>query len=186
MTTASPPSSIALREGQRSASSLLLNPATSFHNHRVDYNILYKSDDISDESKVIGWLDRGRSFPLVSTMSGYSQSESGNTTLDNRRWTNLVLILARKVVVKVEKSYASHIRKQLLAFYVANHVLLDAEDKKHTFRGEDMYLSHVKPPKPPAAVIVVSKERVCDDCERFMDDGRGFIQVDVVVECIKM
>ncbi|KAL8898428.1 MAG: hypothetical protein Q9207_006706 [Kuettlingeria erythrocarpa] len=180
------PSSIAFREGQRSAPGLILNPATSSHNQRVDYNTLYKSYDISDESKAMGWLDRGRLFPLVSTMSGYTQSESGNTTLDNRYWTNQVLILARKLDVKVEKSYASHVEKQLLAFYVAQHVLLDAEDHKQRSRGEDMYLSHVKPPKPPAAVIVVSKERVCDGCERFIDEVRELIQVDIVMECIKM
>lgn len=111
MTAVSPPSSVASGESQRSASGLCLNLATSSHSRHVDYNILYKSYDILDESKAIGWLDRRRLFPLVSAMSGYSQNERGNTTLDNRLWTNQVLILARELDVKVEKSYVSHVEK---------------------------------------------------------------------------
>lgn len=120
-------------------------------------------------------------------MSGYSQSEWDDTILDNRKWTNEVLILARQLRVEVSSSsFASHVERQLLAYYVAKNVLLDSEDKKQVRSfGEDMYLSHVKPPKPLAAIIVVSKDRICVDCEDFFDKVRKLIQVDVKLKCME-
>lgn len=164
-------------ESQISNSGLFLNPLSSSQRGVIDYFKLDKRYEIPDVGKAIGRLDRGPLFPVVSAMSGYSHSGLDTTILDNERWTDEVLKLASHLNIEVLKSYASHVEKQLLAYYVSKHVLLDGEFKD---------LHKVAPPELPAAAkIVVSKDIVCQNCQIFIDQVRGLLSIDLTIKCLE-
>ncbi|KAL9628150.1 MAG: hypothetical protein Q9204_006077 [Flavoplaca sp. TL-2023a] len=125
---------------------------------------------VPNAGKAIGRLDRGPLFPIISAMSGYSHSEwDPCTILDNAKWTAEVMNLGRRLNVPVEQSYASHVEKQLLAFYVSKHVLLDDELDE---------LQQVKPQGPPVeAKLVVSKAEICHNCREFIARVLGVISM---------
>ncbi|KAI4258441.1 MAG: hypothetical protein L6R42_005092 [Xanthoria sp. 1 TBL-2021] len=139
-------------ERQRNTTGFFLDSWSSSQSGAIDYYELDQRYSIPDARKAIGRLDRGPLFPVISAMSGYSHSEwDPLTVLDNVKWTEEVMNLGRRLNVPVEQSYASHVEKQLLAFYVSKHVLLD---------DEHMELQKVKPPGlPVGATIVVSKDK---------------------------
>ncbi|KAL8744695.1 MAG: hypothetical protein Q9184_007969 [Pyrenodesmia sp. 2 TL-2023] len=182
----SPPTTVAARKPSRSTPGLLLNPATSSSSRYSDYYKLDKRYIIPNGVKTAGHLDRDAPVPVINTMSGYSQSKWNDTVLDNQKWTDEVLALPRGLNIKAEKGHALNVEKQLLAYYVAKHVLLDTEENKQQSCGEDIYLSHVKPPKPQAAIIMVNKDTIYDNCENLFSKVRKFIQVDITLKCSKM
>ncbi len=83
--------------------------------------------------------------------------------------------LARRLNVPVEQSYASHVEKQLLAFYVSKHVLLDDELDE---------LKQVKPQgRPVEAKIAVSKAEICHNCQEFVARVLGVVLMPLSVKC---
>ncbi|KAL8774249.1 MAG: hypothetical protein Q9209_001000 [Squamulea sp. 1 TL-2023] len=167
-------------ERQRNTAGFFLNPPVGSQSNAVDYYVLDKRYLLPDAGKAIGRLHRGPLFHVISAMSGYSHSQwDPPAILDNLRWTNEVLKLARRLGIKVvELSYASHVEKQLMAFYVAKHVVLDDDDDKE--------LQMVKPPGLPIeATIVVSKDVICPDCEDFIERVRAAVPMRLTIKCIK-
>lgn len=165
-------------ERQRNTTGFFLDSWSSSHSGAIDYYELDQRYSIPDARKAIGRLDRGPLFPVISAMSGYSHSEwDPLTVLDNAKWTEEVMDLGRRLNVPVEQSYASHVEKQLLAFYVSKHVLLD---------DEHMELQKVKPPGlPVGATIVVSKDKVCQNCRDFIRRILDLVPMRLTVKCIR-
>lgn len=165
-------------ERQRNTTGFFLDPRSSSQSGAIDYYELDQRYSIPDARKAIGRLDRGPLFPVISAMSGYSHSEwDPLTVLDNAKWTEEVINLGRRLNVPVEQSYASHVEKQLLAFYVSKHFLL---------ADEHMELQKVKPPGPPVgATIVVSKDSVCQNCRDFIQRILDLVPMRLTVKCMR-
>ncbi|KAL8848416.1 MAG: hypothetical protein Q9221_006571 [Calogaya cf. arnoldii] len=165
-------------EKQQSTTGLFLEPKLSSQTNTIDYYELDQRYLIPDVHKAIGRLDRGPLFPVISSMSGYSHSDwDPLTVLDNAKWTAEVMKLGQRLNIPVGQSYASHVEKQLLAYYVSKHVLLD---------DEHMELQKVKPPGLPIeATILVSKDEVCQDCKFFIRRLLELVPTRVKVKCIR-
>ncbi|KAL9017238.1 MAG: hypothetical protein Q9180_008765, partial [Flavoplaca navasiana] len=132
---------------QSNRTGMFVDPGSSSQSSAIYYYSLDQSYSVPKAGTAIGRLDRGPLFPIISAMSGYSHSGwDPCTILDNAKWTAEVMNLARRLNVPVEQSYASHVEKQLLAFYVSKHVLLDDELDE---------LQQVKPQGPPVEAKIV-------------------------------
>ena len=168
------------REGSEG---LFPNPATSSKNGCVSYYDSTTRYALPDENKAISRLAREPLFPIISAMSGHSHSGWDSTVLDNAEWTDEVLRLADRLNISIEKRFASHVEKQLVALYVAKHVLLDCENEERVRAyGENKDLANVKPTKMSVeAMIVVSKGAVCYDCEKFMMQLRDRVPLNLTI-----
>lgn len=185
VTGTSPCSITQALSAQKSSPGFLRNSINSSGQSVVHYYQLNKLYLIPDERKAIGRLDRGPLFPVISAMSGYSHSEWDTDILDNKKWTCEVQRLAMELGIHVNRGFASHVEKQLVAFYVAKHVLLDSDNQDcFSLGGEVGDLCDVQPPKPPiAGTILVSKDVVCRDCEDFIRQVKCHIQINLTVKC---
>ncbi|KAL8657130.1 MAG: hypothetical protein Q9226_002226 [Calogaya cf. arnoldii] len=163
-------------ERQENTLGFFLDARTSLQSGTVEYYELVQRYSIPNANKAIGRLHRGPLFPVISAMSGYSQSEWEPTTiLDNAKWTAEVMELGRKLKIPVAQTYASHVEKQLLAYYVSKHILLD---------DEHLGLHDGKPRDPPVrATIVVSKDEVCLDCQIFIKRILDLVPMSLTVNC---
>ena len=76
----------------------------------------------------------------------------------------------------VSLDFASHVEKQLVAYYVYKHVLLPDECEE---------LKKVKPPMQPVrATIVINKKEVCHCCRVFLNKVRERLGVDIEVKVL--
>ncbi|KAL8788542.1 MAG: hypothetical protein Q9213_001615 [Squamulea squamosa] len=140
---------------QGNTAGFFMSPPVGSQPNAIDYYVLDKRYLLPDAGKAIGRLHRGPLFPVISAMSGYSHSQwDPLTILDNVRWTNEVLKLARRLGIKVGLTYASHVEKQLMAFYVAKHVILADNDKE---------LQRAKPPGLPIEATIVNLNEMWAD-----------------------
>ncbi|KAL2075078.1 hypothetical protein VTL71DRAFT_20 [Oculimacula yallundae] len=139
--------------------------------------LLYYTPDTSyavppgKESKAFGRLDRGTGYPVISAMSGYSQGSETNV-LDNRKWTKKAQELCRIIDFDDNLSYASHVEKQLIAYYMDKHWIFEEDacsspDAKYIW-SHDRSLRDVLP-RPPPATITVSKSEMCWNCSSFFE-----------------
>lgn len=101
-------------------------------------------------------------------MSGYSQSYR-NDVLDNGLWTTNTEDLCARVGHITQKSFASHVEKQLIAYYMDCHWLFD--DDEGVLEGERSLRDVL--PTPPPAIITLDKGESCWDCLDFVEKIRG-------------
>ncbi|KAG8528372.1 uncharacterized protein KY384_007290 [Bacidia gigantensis] len=91
--------------------------------------------------------------------------------------------LDRGPLFPIRPVFASHVEKQLLAFYIAKHVLLDSDNDEAVAQdGEDMDLSLVKPAKAVEGTIKVSKVAMCDNCRNFVKEVKRVVPMELKFE----
>ncbi|KFA81224.1 hypothetical protein S40288_07887 [Stachybotrys chartarum IBT 40288] len=174
-----------------------LNRPTSSQIHegyfgKISPNLLwyYKPDTSynigpGEESKAFARLDRGAQYPIISAMSGYSQGYREDV-LNNEIWTRKAEDLCRTINWEVSPSYASHVEKQLIAYYMDRHWIFDEDDCPSADMESSQHTRlHDILPSPPPATITVNKLRMCPDCSGFYDRFRHhFMNVQVRIICV--
>lgn len=123
--------------------------------------------------KAFATLDRGYNYPPVNAMSGYSQAGWPNV-IDNKLWTANAENLRTMLGMPEDKSAASHVEPQLLAYVMYHHSvlpMLESERRRRDLRGA-MPAYNIRP------TITVNKDRMCQCCdetfERFKHQYPGF------------
>ncbi|KAI9715192.1 MAG: hypothetical protein M1828_001018 [Chrysothrix sp. TS-e1954] len=111
-------------------------------------------------TKAFAVLSRGPEYAPVSAMSGYTHGGWPNV-LDNDFWTGKAQDICKLVGHPDTKSFASHVEKQLIAFFAVRHLLLEAL----TDSNEDRFPWI---PPPPILHLTVNKLAPCDDCIEFI------------------
>ena len=157
-----------------------------------DATAIYRSPNVG-QGKAFGLLDRGPQYQRQCAMSGYSHA-SWPDVLDNQRWTAEVLRLCKILGFPVEMTDASHVEKQLIAFYVDKHILLPGDNfvgkglvgpvssvtaRRQAIMGA--WLDELEGHRPPCRIII-SKRVTCHDCQTFFKLVRQ--KLDLVVEVI--
>jgi hypothetical protein len=129
--------------------------------------------------KAFATLDRGSCYPYVNAMSGYSHADWPNV-LDNTIWTDKAEKMRALLGLPKDKSAASHVESQLLAYLLDRHslhLLEDDCDRKELASAMFVYSLH--------PIITVSKRDLCKKCfdlfERFKGQYSGF---DVTFHCV--
>jgi hypothetical protein len=159
---------------------------------KISPNLLwyYRADTSYDigpgeEIKAFARLDRGARYPVISAMSGYSQGHRADV-LNNEIWTRKAQDLCRTIHFDVSRSCASHVEKQLIAYYMDRHWIFDEDDcsSASTESSQHTSLRDVLP-SPPPAIIMVNKLRMCSDCSAFYDQFCNyFMNVKVRIICV--
>ena len=124
-------------------------------------------------------LDRGPNYPYVNAMSGYTHHSWPNV-LDNEVWTDKAEALRALFGLTKNKSAASHVEPQLLAYLLDRHTLLQ-------WPGEDRCreLTDAIPACTLRSIITVSKPDLCDKCIVFFECfKRRFPGFGVVFHCV--
>lgn len=116
--------------------------------------------------KAFATLDRGLSYPYVNVMSGYSHPNWPNV-LDNELWTAKAERLRAFLGLPPDKSAASHVEPQLLAYLVDHHSLRPLDDWRDDSDLDD--LRNVLPDQALKPLITVSKTKLCDKCDTFFE-----------------
>lgn len=98
-------------------------------------------------------------------MSGYSQGHTRSDVLDNGIWTTKAQQLGQRIGHPISNSFASHVEKQLLAYYIDKHWLLDQDTDLESADEEKL---RALLPRPPRALITVNKPSMCPDCRAFL------------------
>ncbi|OBT41940.1 hypothetical protein VE00_07462 [Pseudogymnoascus sp. WSF 3629] len=134
---------------------------------KISPNLLwyYKADTSYDiggkeKNKAFGRLDRGPRYPVISAMSGYSQGHRQDV-LNNEIWTEKAQKLCRMIGFDDSQSYASHVERQLIAYYMDRHHWIFEEDGC----SSSSFLAVL--PSPPPAIITVNKLQECSNCLAF-------------------
>jgi hypothetical protein len=155
---------------------------------KISPNLLwYTSYDIGpgEESKAFARLDRGARYPVISAMSGCSQGHRADV-LNNEIWTEKAQDLCRTIGFNVSRSFASHVEKQLIAYYMDRHWMFDEDDCSSASMESSQHTSlRDVLPSPPPAIITVNKLRMCYDCSPFYDQFCNyFINVKIRIICV--
>jgi hypothetical protein len=138
-------------------------------------------------SKTLGVIWRGPKFPTVAAMSGWTHSADDvrNVTIGGKDWTPNVLKLYKQMKVNLEphkcdqgipgQFYASHVEKQLIAWFIDHHLLSvrakEVEANEMGLLGRMMEelslgLRHEPPVSLKKAEIMVCRH-VCPSCCEF-------------------
>jgi hypothetical protein len=155
---------------------------------KISPNLLwYTSYDIGpgEESKAFARLDRGAWYPVISAMSGCSQGHRADV-LNNEIWTEKAQDLCRIIGFNVSRSFASHVEKQLIAYYMDRHWIFDEDDCSSASMESSQHTSLRNVlPSPPPAIITVNKLQMCSDCSKFYDQFcNNFMNVKVRIVCV--
>ena len=129
--------------------------------------------------KAFATLDRGPNYPYVNAMSGYTHHSWPNV-LDNEVWTDRAEALRALFGLTKNKSAASHVEPQLLAYLLDRHTLLQ-------WPGEDYCreLTDTIPACTLRSIITVSKPDLCDKCIVFFECfKRRFPDFGVLFHCV--
>lgn len=112
-----------------------------------------------EENKAFGRLDGGPQYSVISSMSCYPQGYR-HDILDNEIWAEKAQKLPRMIRFNDSQSYASHVERQLIAYYM----------DRHHWIGDDCSSSCYPAvlPSPPPAIITVNKLQECGNCMAFM------------------
>lgn len=138
-----------------------------------------------EEVKAFARLDRGARYPVISAMSGYSQGHRSDV-LNNEIWTGKAQDLCRTIGFNVSRSCASHVEKQLIAYYMDRHWIFDEDDCSSTSMWS-LQVTSLRDvlPSPPPAIITVNKLRMCSDCSAFYDQFCNyFMNVKIRIICV--
>lgn len=160
---------------------------------RISQNLLWyyvadTSYDIGpgEEIKAFARLDRGARYPVISAMSGYSQGHRADV-INNGIWTGKAQDLCRTIGFDVSRSCASHVEKQLIAYYMDRHWIFDEDDflsASMVSRPQVTSLRYFLP-TPPPAIITVNKLRMCTDCSAFYNQFCSyFINIKIQIICV--
>jgi hypothetical protein len=118
---------------------------------------------VRNEWKTVASLQRSSNFPSVAAISGWGHGET-KVTVSGKEWTaegmrisstvgHQLQMEERRDQGKEGQYFASHAEKQLIAYFISKHVLIETED-------EDL-LQRAKPPVLlKQAIILVSRSRV--------------------------
>ena len=129
--------------------------------------------------KAFATLDRGPDYPPINAMSGYSHPGWPNV-LDNDVWTNKAELLREILGLPEDKSAASHVEPQLLAYLLDRHYLRHPPNSTE-FRG----LLDVMPTCSLRPVITVSKDTFCRSCWEMIGLFKEqFPELGVALHCV--
>lgn len=154
---------------------------------------------ISAKTKVMALLKRP-CYPDVGAVSGWENHKQDGIVVPNTVWTPRVLQLFKLVGhtpwycnPDLDKGvgecrgrfYASHAEKQVVAFFLTEHVLEYVLDVAKAEKDWETYeklktLKEVQPPSPPGCVIDISTN-VCGDCESFLGHVKRTYNVQMVL-----
>ncbi|KAF2998833.1 hypothetical protein E8E13_002593 [Curvularia kusanoi] len=127
---------------------------------------------VQNRYKTVACLKRPQDFPPISAVSGWGTEETG-TTVSGRDWTDEVMRISTIIQYQLQpdrrdqgqrgRFNACHAEKQLIAYFISKHVLIQERDE------EDNILLLAAPPPVllTQATILVSKA-LCSDCEEFI------------------
>lgn len=76
----------------------------------------------NQDQKAFAFLDRGPEYPTINAMSGSTQPGWSNV-LDNAEWTDMALKLCNDGGHGTTRGFASHVEKQLAAYYFECHCI---------------------------------------------------------------
>lgn len=122
--------------------------------------------------KAFATLDRGSSYPYVNAMN----------VLDNKEWTDKAEDLRSLLGLPKDKSAASHVEPQLLAYLLDRHSLIDMfeDDDDHQEFASAMPVYSLRP------IITVSKPDFGPECFEFFDRCKdNFPGFDVVFHFVE-
>jgi hypothetical protein len=90
--------------------------------------LLYRAElrlcrPLNQSQKAYASLDRGHNYLVINAMSGYTQPRWPNV-LDNDKWTTRADDLRQDLGFSSDRSRASHVEPQLLAYLVWHHMCL--------------------------------------------------------------
>lgn len=123
--------------------------------------------------KAFAQLDRGPRYPTVSAMSGYSHPDWPNV-INNSQWTAEAFKICQLVGHKTSQSFASHVEKQLIAYYLRRHFAgVNQAD------GDNVTAALF--PLKPSATITMNKQGMRSDCQSFLARVRDIFR-DVQIE----
>ena len=130
--------------------------------------------------KAFATLDRGSNYPYVNAMSGYSHTGWPNV-LDNQEWTDKAEGLRALVGLSKNRSAASHVEPQLLAYLLHRHSLHQMCEDEEDYRA----LASAMPEYSLQPIITVSKPDLCVNClELFERFKKRFPGSDVIFHCV--
>jgi len=166
----------------------------AFFNRKSDGNLeLYRPQILLEppvalhgiqKQKAFATLDRGSCYPYINAMSGYSHPGWPNV-LDNTEWTDRAEGLRRVLKLPQNRSAASHVEPQLLAYLVDRHSLHHFHDDDDDEAMEFRALASVMPQCNLQSVITVSKSDLCDACVPFVERFRAaFSEFDVAIHFV--
>jgi len=138
--------------------------------------------------KAIAWLARPQDYPPIAALSGRSH---GITTsiVSGHEWTEEVMQLAEVVSHKLAENkacdqgqpgrfHACHAEKQLIAYFVNNHVFLPHEIKDH---GPCRDLALAPPPVMLKQAKILVNWKPCKDCALFIEAVNSFLDLNIDV-----
>ena len=125
---------------------------------------------VRTEWKTIACLQRPSKYPPIAAMSGWGHGET-ITTISGRDWTPEVKRISRIVGHQLRSDQhrdqgveghfsASHAEKQLIAYFISKHVLIEDQEQEILQRAESPILLK-------QATILVSRPP-CEDCSEFI------------------
>lgn len=138
---------------------------------------------VPNERKTIATLQRQSKYPLIAAMSGWSHSMT-NVTVSGRDWTDEVMNISRVVKHQLHidgqrdqgkpgQFFASHAEKQLLAYFVSKHVLIESE--------EQVLLREAKPPVLLKGATILASRIPCTDCLQYIDAVNSAFDLRILV-----
>ena len=125
---------------------------------------------IPTEWKTIASLQRPSKYPSIAAMSGWSHGET-KVTISGREWTDEIRRISRIVghELPIDQHrdqgvkghfFASHAEKQLIAYFISKHVLIECEEQE--------LLQRAKPPILLKQATITVSCPPCDDCSEFI------------------
>jgi hypothetical protein len=138
---------------------------------------------VPKKSKTIASLQRPSPFPHIAAMSGWGHDEN-KITVSGRQWTDEVMWIASIVGHRLQgaghwdqgregRFHATHAEKQLIAYFIHNHVLIDTEDEE--------LLRRAKPPVVLKWAVILVSESLCGDCTNFIKIVNKALGLDILV-----
>lgn len=135
----------------------------------VELNAPIAEFPVLNEWKTIASLQRPPKFPPIAAMSGWSHGDT--VTVSGKEWTaevmRISLILGHQLQTDERRDqgnrgqcFASHAEKQLMAYFISKHVLIENEDEDRLFQ--------VKPPVLLKQATILVSRPLCGDCVQFI------------------
>jgi hypothetical protein len=126
---------------------------------------------VRNEWKTIASLQRPSGFASIAAMSGWSHGQT-KVTVSGKEWTAEVMKISSTVGHQLQKEgrrdqgkegqyFASHAEKQLIAYFISKHVLIETED--------DELLQSARPPVLLKQATILVSRPPCGDCFQFIE-----------------
>ncbi|KAI9844967.1 MAG: hypothetical protein M1838_001951 [Thelocarpon superellum] len=128
-----------------------------------------------DTRRAVAVLLRGAAFPLVSAISGWSDTQDVSV-INGAYWTDRVLKISEWISHDLPRTFkdngqdgrhgANHVEKQLIAWYLDHHTFSCLGSNTD---GSLAGLSDIQPQQPARRVIVFISKPPCNNCLAFRD-----------------